>query len=101
MGGDFNMAVNGPVADVSSDAEFMAPGSIPLWGAGGLEGGQHRLHGFPMVPLVRQQTRGPHVFPTTSWDSMRDESTHYPVFMHLWVAPERHYEATQLNRDVS
>ena len=32
VGGDFNKAVKGPVADVFSDAEFMAPGSIPLWG---------------------------------------------------------------------
>ena len=34
IGGDFNMAVRGPVADVFSDAEFMGPVSIPLWRAG-------------------------------------------------------------------
>ena len=29
VGGDFNMAVKGPMADVFSDAEFMVPGSSP------------------------------------------------------------------------
>ena len=38
VGGDFNRAVKEPEADVFSYAEFMAPGSSPLWGAGGLEG---------------------------------------------------------------
>ena len=38
VGGDFNMAVKGPAADVFSDPEFMAPGTVPLWGAGGPEG---------------------------------------------------------------
>ena len=36
VGGDFKMAVKGPVADVFSDVDFMGPGSIPLWGAGGI-----------------------------------------------------------------
>ena len=36
VGGDFNMALKGSVAVVFSDAEFMGPGSTPLWGAGGL-----------------------------------------------------------------
>ena len=37
VGGDFSMAVNGPVAAVFDDQEFMARGSSPLWGAGGLD----------------------------------------------------------------
>ena len=31
IGGNFNLAVRGPVADVFSDTEFMGPGTIPLW----------------------------------------------------------------------
>ena len=50
VGGDFNMAVKGPVADVFSDAEFMAPGSSPLWGAGGLEGDDEDCTGFLCMP---------------------------------------------------
>ena len=50
VGGDFNMAVKGPVADVFSDAEFMAPGSSPLWGAGGLEGDNEDRTGFLCMP---------------------------------------------------
>ena len=38
VGGDFNSAAKGIIADVFNDPEFMAPGSIPLWGAGALEG---------------------------------------------------------------
>ena len=64
--GDFNMAVKGPVADVFSDAEFMAARSSPLWGAGGLEGDS--VDDNEQVGL-----------------NERDESTHYPVFMHLWA----------------
>ena len=53
VGGDFNMAVKGPLADVFSDSELMA------------RRGQHRLHGVPMhapasVPVARQQAWGPH-----------------------------------------
>ena len=50
VGGDFNMAVKGPVADVFSDAEFMAPGSSPLWGAGGLERDNEDCTGFLCMP---------------------------------------------------
>ena len=46
MGGDFNMAVKGPVAEVFSDAEFMASGSSPSWGAGGLGGDNEDRTGF-------------------------------------------------------
>ena len=50
VGGDFNRAVKGPVADVFSDAEFMAPRSSPLWGAGGLEGDNVDCTGFLCMP---------------------------------------------------
>ena len=88
VGGDFNMAVKGPVADVLSDPEFMAPGSIPLWGTGGLQKDNSDCTGFLCVPR-----RPFHWFvnklgvPTFSNDQLGlnegDESTHYPVFMHL------------------
>ena len=71
-----------------SDPEFMAPGSIPLWGAGGLEGEDTDCTGFPMhaptpVLLVCQKPRI-HTFKNAQLGlNERDESTHYPVFMHL------------------
>ena len=90
VGGDFNMAVKGPMADVFSDSEFMAPGSVPLWGAGGLEGENTDCTGFLCMPrrpyhwLVNKH--GAHTFSNDqSGLNERDESTHYPVFMHLWA----------------
>ena len=59
VGGVFNLAVKGPVADVFSDAEFMAPGSSPLWGAGGPEGDNVDCTGFLCIP--RRPAWGPHV----------------------------------------
>ena len=50
VGGDFNMAVKGPLADVLSDPEFVAPGPTPLWGAGGLEGDNTDCTGFLCMP---------------------------------------------------
>ena len=111
VGGDFNMAVKGPVADVFSDVEFMAPGSVPLWGAGGPVGDDTDFTGFLYMPrrpfhwLINKH--GVHTFANEQLGlTERDESTHYPVFMHLWAtylpaAPERPFEATQPNRDVS
>ena len=75
VGGDFNMAVKGPVAEVFSDAEFMAPGPTPLWGAGGLEGGNTDCTGFLCMPrrpfhwLVNKH--GSTRSPTINWASMR------------------------------
>ena len=46
VGGDFSMAVKG----LFTDAEFMAPGSSPLWGAGGLEGDNVDCTGFLCKP---------------------------------------------------
>ena len=50
VGGDLNMAVKRPVADVFNDAEFMAPGSSPLLIAGGLEGEKADCAGFLCMP---------------------------------------------------
>ena len=50
VGGDFHKAVKEPEADVFSYAEFMAPGSSPLWGAGGLEGDNADCMGFLCMP---------------------------------------------------
>ena len=90
VGGDFNLAVKGPVADVFSDAEFMAPGSSPLWGAGGPEGDDEDCTGFLCMPrrpfhwFVNKH--GVHTFSNDQLGlNERDESTHYPVFMHLWA----------------
>ena len=66
VGGDFNMALKGPVADVFSDPEFISPGSTPLWGAGGLEGASADCTGF--LCMSRRQfhwcvdKRGVHTF---------------------------------------
>ena len=91
VGGDFNMAVKGPVADVFSDAEFMAPGSSPLWGAGGLEGDDEDCTGFLCMPrrpfhwFVNKH--GVHAFSNDQLGlNERDESTHHPVFMHFWAS---------------
>ena len=90
VGGDFNMAVKGPVADVFIDAEFMAPGSSPLWGAEGLEGDNVDCTGFLCMPrrpfhwVVKKH--GVHTFSNDQLGlNERDESTHYPVFLHLWA----------------
>ena len=87
VGGDFNMAVIGLLADVFSDSGFMAPGLTPFWGAGGPE---EDCTGFLCMPrrpfhwLINK-----HVVHTFANDQLglkeRDESTHYPVFMHLWA----------------
>ena len=90
VGGDFDMAVNGPVVDVFSDAEFMAPGSSPLWGVGGPEGNNVDCAGFlcmPRRPFHRfVSEHGVHTFANEQLGlTERDESTHHPVFMHLWA----------------
>ena len=78
------------MAEVFNDAEFMTPGSSPLWGAGGLEGGNTDCTGFLCMPrrpfhwLVNK--RGFHTFDNEQLGlNERDEGTHYPVFMHLWA----------------
>ena len=66
VGGDLNMVVKWPVADVFNNAEFMAPRSSPLWGAGGLEGAKADCTGFLCMPrrplpLAHPQTWGPYI----------------------------------------
>ena len=71
VGGDFNMAVKGPVVDVFSDSEFMAPGSIPLWGTGGLEEDNSDCTGFLCMPRRPFQwfvnKHGVHTFSNTHY----------------------------------
>ena len=105
VGGDFNMAVKGPVADVFSDAEFMAPGSSPLCGAGGLEGGNscacHADNSTGSSTSVGS-TRST----MNNGASMRETKAHTIQSSCISgqpttrVAPERPYEATQHKRDV-
>ena len=90
VGGDFNMAEKGPAADVFSDAEFMAPGSSLLKEAGGREGDNVDCTGFLCMPrrpfhwFVNKH--GVHTFSNDKLGlDERDESTHNPVFMHLWA----------------
>ena len=90
VGGDFNMAVKGPLADVFRDSEFMAPGLTPLWGAGAPERVNTDCTGFLCMPrrpfhwFVNKH--GVHTFSNDQLGlKERDESTHYPVFMHLWA----------------
>ena len=73
------MAVKGPVADVFIDSEFLAPGSVPLWGAGGLEEDNTDCTGFlcmlrrPFYWLVNR--RGVHSFSNAQLGlNERDES---------------------------
>ena len=82
--------LKGPVADVFNDAEFMAPGLSPLWGAGGPEGDNVDCKGFLRMPrrtlhwLINKH--GVHTFANEQFGlTDRDEGTHYPVFMHLWA----------------
>ena len=50
VGGDFNRAAKSIIAEVFNDPEFMAPGSVPLWGAGGPEGDDTDCTGFLYMP---------------------------------------------------
>ena len=50
IGGDFNRAAKRIIAEVFNDPEFMAPGSVPLWGAGGPEGDDTSCTGFLYMP---------------------------------------------------
>ena len=90
IGGDFNLAVRGPVADVFSDTEFMCQGTIPLWRAGNLPIDASDCTGFicvlqrPFYWFVKNY--GIHTFENAQLGlNERDESTHYPVFMYLWA----------------
>ena len=90
VGGDFNSAAEGIIADIFRDPEFMAPGSVPLWGARGLVGDNEDCTGFLCMPrrpfywLINKH--GVHTFSNDQLGlNERDESTHYPVFMHLWA----------------
>ena len=72
----------------SATQNLCAPGSVPLWGAGGPEGNDtdctrslHRLR-RPFLWLVNKH--GVHALANgQSGLTERDESTDYPVFMHL------------------
>ena len=109
--GDFNRAAKSIVADVFSDPEFLAPGSVPLWGAGGLEGDDTDCTGFLYMPrrpfnwLINKH--GSTRSTINNWASMRETKAHTIRFFctsgqHTSrVAPERPYKATQPNRDVS
>ena len=92
VGGDFYMAAKGTVADMFSDPEFKAPGTTPLWGAGGLEGAlvvlkeQCGLHGVsthatPTVPLAHPHTRGPHILQRPI-GPRRERHRHTPPGLH-------------------
>ena len=92
IGGDFNLAVRGPVADVFNDTEFMGPGTIPLWGAGSLPLDVTDCTGFICMPQRPfywfVKNHGIHTFKNAQLGlNERDESTHYPVFMHLLGDP--------------
>ena len=90
IGGDFNRAAKSIIAEVFNDPEFMAPGSVPLWGAGGPEGDDTDCTGFLYMPrrpfswLIKKH--GLYTFANEQLGlTERDESTHYPVFKHLWA----------------
>ena len=90
IGGDLNRAAKRIIAEVFNDPEFMAPGSVPLWSAGGPEGDDTDCTWFLYMPrrpfswLIKQH--GLYTFADKQLGlTERDESTHYPVFMHLWA----------------
>ena len=85
-----NVVAKKRVEDVFSDAKFMAPGSFPSWGAGGLAGDNEDCTGFLCMPrrpfhwFVNKH--GVHTFSNDQLGlNERDESTQYPVFTHLWA----------------
>ena len=63
VGGDFNMAAKGTVADMFSDPEFKAPGTTPLWSAGGLEGALRTAPGFHACHADRSTGASTHTDP--------------------------------------
>ena len=109
VGGDFDRAAKGTIADVFSDPEFVAPGSVPLWGAGGREGDDTDCRGFLYMlrrPLINKH--GVHTFANGQLGlNESDESTHTIQSSCTFrqptsrVAPERHYEVTQHKRGCS
>ena len=111
VGGNFNRAARGTIADVFSDPEFMAPGSVPLWGAGDPEEDDTDCTGFLCMPRRPfhwfVNNTGSTRSPTINRASMRETKAHTTQSLCTSgqptsrVAPERHYEATQPNRDVS
>ena len=109
VGGDFNMAVKGPAADVFSDAEFMAPGSSLLWEAGGRERDNVDCAGFLCMPrrpfhwVINKH--GVHTFANEQLGlTERETKAHTTQSSCISgqptsrVAPARSYEATQHNR---
>ena len=80
VGGDFNMAVNVPGANVFKDGEFMAPGPSPLWGTGGLEGTNAvctEVLCMPRRPYHwRIHKHGVHTFSNYQWASPRETKAH-------------------------
>ena len=63
VGGDFNMAAKSTVADMFSDPEFKAPGTTPLWSAGGLEGALRTAPGFHACHADRSTGASTHTGP--------------------------------------
>ena len=68
----------------------MAPRSSLLWEAGGPEGNNVDCAGFLCMPRRPYHwfvnKHGVHTFANEQLGlTERDESTHYPVFMHLWA----------------
>ena len=82
VGGDFNMAAKGTVADMFSDPEFKAPGTTPLWGAGGLEGAMRTARGFHACHADRSRTHGVHTFFNDQLGPRRAGREHTPPGLH-------------------
>ena len=109
VGGDFNRAAKSIVPDVFSDSEFMAPGSVPLWGAGGPEGDDTDCILGSCICLVARSTgsstsTGSTRLPMNNWASARETKARTTQSLCTFgqptsrEAPERYYEATQPNR---
>ena len=107
--GDFNRAAKSTIAEVFNDTEFMAPGSVPLWGAGGPEGDDTDCTGFLYIPrrpfswLIKQH--GLYTFANKQLGlTERETKAHTTQSLCTCgqptsrAAPEWHYEATQPNR---
>ena len=90
IGGDFSMAVKGPVAAAFNDLKFMPPGPSPLWGAGGVEEAHADCTAFLCVPkhpfYWHVNKHCCHLSTNEQLGlSERDQAVHLPFFLHLWA----------------
>ena len=85
------MSAISTVGDVFSDPEFAAPGNSLLWRLGALEEPDRECAGFLFMPKRpyewRVHSHGCYKFDNATLRlGPRDQSAHFPVFLHLSTA---------------